>query len=102
MTDLTIITDTSQIPAFESEAEEVALWNTHALAEHLLKPEHKEADFLPPPRPRKSTPTSIRLGTDLEQRLRVLAERKNTTYQTLLKEFVLERVYEEEKRLKII
>ncbi|WP_278914165.1 CopG family antitoxin [Deinococcus wulumuqiensis] len=102
MTDLTIITDMSQIPAFESEAEEVAFWNTHALAEHLLKPEHKEADFLPPPRPRKSTPTSIRLGTDLEQRLRVLAERKNTTYQTLLKEFVLERVYEEEKRLKII
>lgn len=101
MTDLTIITDMSQIPAFESEAEEVAFWNTHALAEHLLKPENEEAELLPP-RPRKSTPTSIRLGTDLEQRLRVLAERKNTTYQTLLKEFVLERVYEEEKRLKII
>jgi hypothetical protein len=28
-----------------------------------------------------------------------LAEAKKTSYQTLLKEFVLERVYEEEKRL---
>jgi hypothetical protein len=44
----------------------------------------------------------MNLSANLEQRLRVLAERKYTPYQTLLKEFVLERVYEEEKRLGIL
>lgn len=43
----------------------------------------------------KSRPTSLRLGSDLERRLRTLAELKGTSYQTLLKEFVLERIYEE-------
>ncbi|MEF2279332.1 hypothetical protein V3W47_13590 [Deinococcus sp. YIM 134068] len=52
--------------------------------------------------PRKSNPTSIRLSTDLERRLRHLAELKGTSYQTLLKEFGLERVYEEEKRLGVV
>jgi hypothetical protein len=32
------------------------------------------------------------------RRLRRLAEKKGTTYQTLLKTFVQERLYEEEKR----
>ncbi|GAA5513651.1 hypothetical protein Dcar01_02395 [Deinococcus carri] len=102
MPELTIITDMSQVPAFATEAEEADFWATHALAEHLLSAGNADSDLLPPTRPRKSNPTSLRLGTDLEQRLRHLAELKGTSYQTLLKEFVLERVYEEEKRLKII
>lgn len=102
MSELTIITDMSQIPAFATEAEEAEFWATHALAEHLLSAEHADSDLLPPKRPRKSNPTSIRLGADLERRLRHLAELKGTSYQTLLKEFVLERVYEEEKRLGVV
>lgn len=102
MPEFTEITDMSQIPVFASEAEEAEFWSTHSLAEHLLRRENAESDLLPPIRPRKSRPTSIRLGTDLERRLRHLAELKGTSYQTLLKEFVLERVYEEEKRLGII
>lgn len=104
--ELTVITDLSQIPDFQSEQEEAKFWDTHSLAAGLYTPESQTSAeaLLPPtrPRPAKSNPTSLRLGVDLERRLRVLAERKNTTYQTLLKEFVLERVYEEEKRLKII
>ncbi|GMA14078.1 hypothetical protein E5F05_18455 [Deinococcus metallilatus] len=102
MSEFTIITDMSQIPAFTSEAEEAEFWGTHSLAEHLLSREHTNTDLLLPTRPRKSRPTSIRLGTDLERRLCHLAELKGTSYQTLLKEFVLERVYEEEKRLGVI
>lgn len=96
------ITDMSQVPAFTSQAEEAAFWDAHALAEHLLNAENADEDLLPPTRPRKSNPTSLRLGTDLEKRLRHLAELKGTTYQTLLKEFVVERVYEEEKRLGVL
>ena len=104
--ELTVITNLSQIPDFQSEKEEAEFWATHSLAADLYTPESQTTAeaLLPPaqPRPAKSNPTSLRLGVDLERRLRILAERKNTTYQTLLKEFVLERVYEEEKRLKII
>ncbi|WP_420594414.1 hypothetical protein [Deinococcus sp.] len=50
----------------------------------------------------KSNPTSLRLSADLERRLRHLAALKGTSYQTLMKEFVLERVYEEEKRLGVV
>lgn len=102
MSELTLITDMAQVPAFSTEAEEAAFWATHAVAEHLLGAQHADTDLLPPTRPRKSHPTSLRLGTDLERRLRHLAELKDTSYQTLLKEFVLERVYEEEKRLGVI
>ncbi|MEF2279897.1 BrnT family toxin [Deinococcus sp. YIM 134068] len=102
MSELTIITDMSQIPAFQSEDEEAEFWATHGLAEHLLDAGNADPDLLPPPRSRRSTPMSLRLGVDLERRLRQLAEVKGTPYQTLLKEFVLERVYEEEKRHQLL
>jgi hypothetical protein len=41
----------------------------------------------------------MNLSANLEQRLRVLAERKHKPYQTLLKEFVLERVLRGRKTL---
>ncbi|MFC4454384.1 hypothetical protein [Deinococcus sonorensis] len=55
------------------------------------------------PRPAgASKSTSIRLDADVETRLRQVAQRKQVPYQTLLKQFVAERLYEEEKRLGII
>jgi len=49
--------------------------------------------LLPPARPR-ARPISIRLDEDLLRRLKALARRKGKGYQILLKEFVLERLYE--------
>ena len=93
----------SQIPAFETEDQEADFWATHELAPGLMSRENATAnDMLPPVRARKSTPTSIRLDTELERRIRVLAKLMETPYQTLLKQFVLERVYEEEKRRHIL
>ncbi|MDL2342659.1 CopG family antitoxin [Deinococcus sp. MIMF12] len=96
-----------EIPDFASEAEEAAFWDTHELGDAMFEtaqqsPETQALLAALPTRPRKSRPTSLRLGTDLERRLRHLAELKGVPYQTLLKEFVLERVYEEEKRMKVI
>lgn len=108
MSEMTVIHDLNDIPTFETEAEEAEFWDTHELATGMMTREKaaaaEAAGLLPPtrPRPAKSNPTSLRLSADLEGRLRRLAELKGTTYQTLMKEFVLERVYEEEKRLKII
>lgn len=53
-------------------------------------------------RPSRTTPIAIRFDQFTLERLRALAAARNTGYQTLLKEFVIERLYEEEKREGII
>ena len=50
----------------------------------------------------RTTPIAVRFDEFTLKRLRVLAARRNTGYQTLLKEFVVERLYEEEKREGIV
>ena len=94
----TEINDWSEVPAFATEHEEAGFWSTHSLGERLLAqmapvPEGK----LPPARPR-TQPIAIRFDADVIRRLKALAARKHKGYQTLLKEFVTERLYEEEKR----
>jgi len=53
-------------------------------------------------RPGRTTPIAIRFDQFTLKRLRAMAAARNTGYQTLLKEFVIERLYEEEKREGII
>ena len=50
----------------------------------------------------RTTPIAVRFDQFTLERLRTLAARRNTGYQTLLKQFVVERLYEEEKRGGII
>jgi predicted DNA binding CopG/RHH family protein len=53
-------------------------------------------------RPGRTKPVAIRFDEFTLRRLKALAALHNTGYQTLLKEFVVERLYEEEKRAGII
>jgi hypothetical protein len=53
-------------------------------------------------RPQRTTPVAIRFDPFTLKRLKALAALRNTGYQTLLKEFVVERLYEEERRAGII
>jgi hypothetical protein len=53
-------------------------------------------------RPGRTAPISLRLDRFTIQRLTALATLRGTGYQTLLKQFVVERLYEEEKRAGII
>ncbi len=56
-----------------------------------------------PPRARgRTTPVAVRFDEFTIKRLKDLAALRNTGYQTLLKEFVVERLYEEEKRERIL
>ena len=92
------INDPKDIPTFASEEEEADFWATHSLGPVIL--EHMQPippGALPAPRPR-TKPVAIRFDPDVLRRLKVLARKKGKGYQTLLKEFVLERLYEEEKR----
>lgn len=90
-----------EIPSFENEAEEAEFWAAHSLNDELLSrmgPVPK--DILPIQR--RTKPVAIRFDQDTIHRLKVLAEKKHKDYQTLLKEFVTERLYEEEKREGIV
>ena len=53
-------------------------------------------------RPGRTSPIAVRFDQFTLKRLKALAALRNTGYQTLLKEFVVERLYEEEKRAGII
>ncbi len=95
---LTIIHDVGTIPAFADEDEEHAFWATHELAPELWEgAEPPEADELPPSRS-VTRPVAIRFDEHTLARIKTLARRRHKGYQTLLKEFVTERLYEEEKR----
>lgn len=96
--DLAVVSRLQDIPDFGSEAEEHAFWATHELADDLWdQAEPLERDELPPPRSSTKS-VAIRFDEHTLERLRALASRRNIGYQTLLKEFVIERLYEEEKR----
>jgi hypothetical protein len=86
------------IPEFATEAEEAHFWSTHSFGEQMLeRMQPLGNDVLPTPRNR-TRPRAVRFDEDVLNRLRALAIKKNTGYQTLLKTFVAERLYEEEQR----
>jgi hypothetical protein len=95
-----------EVPEFASEAEEHIFWSTHELGPALLdQMGPPEPGSVPPPRLRadhldqpRTRPVAIHLDGDVLRRLRNVAAKKGKSYQTLLQEFVLERLYEEEKR----
>jgi len=90
------------VPSFVSEEEESAFWSAHQLSESLLAAMKPAADKnLPAARPR-TRPIAVRFDETTLRRVKALAARRGTGYQTLLKEFVSERLYEEEKREGIV
>lgn len=92
----------ADVPDFRSEEEEAAFWSTHQLGDRLLGELEPDADKnLPAPRPR-TRPIAVRFDEATLRRVKALAARRGTGYQTLLKEFVAERLYEEEKREGIV
>jgi hypothetical protein len=95
---LTVIHHLEEIPPFATEDEEHAFWATHELAPALWEGAGPlEPDELPPPRS-VTRPVAIRFDEHTLARIKTLARRRHKGYQTLLKEFVTERLYEEEKR----
>ena len=94
----TIITDPNSIPVFASEAEEQAWWDEHELDASLYSRDKERPSYFPKPRTEKPKGISLRVEDDVVARLKSLAKKKGMGYQTLLKAFVLERLYEEEKR----
>jgi predicted DNA binding CopG/RHH family protein len=82
-----------KIPGFKSEAEEVEFWATHDSTEYVDYSKAKRIIF---PNLKPSTRTiSIRLPESLIEHLKVLANKRDVPYQSLLKMFLSEKVAEE-------
>jgi len=93
---MTTIQRLDDVPTFTSEAEEAAFWAMHEFSDELLAQMGDIPEAVLPRPQTKSIP--VRFDEDTVQRLKVLATKRHKGYQTLLKEFVVERLYEEEKR----
>ena len=82
-----------KIPKFKSEAEEAEFWATHDSSEYV---DYSKAKHIVFPNLKLSTKTiSIRLPESLIEHLKVLANKRDVPYQSLLKMFLSEKVAEE-------
>jgi predicted DNA binding CopG/RHH family protein len=81
------------IPKFKSEDEEREFWATHDSTEYFDESKMFKAHF---PNLKPSTKTiSIRLPEYLIEELKILANKKDVPYQSLLKVLLAEKVEEE-------
>lgn len=87
------INSRDEIPNFENEAEEHEFWATHSFGERLLE------EF--GPRPRMDRP-SLDVEEGLAKRLIALADAKGVGYRASPRQFLAERIREEEKREGIV
>ena len=95
---MTAVRSWAEVPTFKSEKAESAFWRTHTPGENLLDEMRKLPDnILPAARPR-TRPVAVRFDEYTLRRIKALAAKRRKGYQTLLKEFVSERLYEEERR----
>jgi len=82
-----------KLPRFKSEKRELEFWATHDSTEYIDYSKAKRAVF---PNLKPSTRTiSIRLPESLIEHLKVLANKRDIPYQSLLKIFLMEKVKEE-------
>ena len=78
------------VPAFASEAEERAFWETHDSAEYMdwSKAERTRLPNLKP----SSTSISLRLPNMLLERIKVAANKRDVPYQSLIKTWLSEKI----------
>jgi uncharacterized protein (DUF4415 family) len=99
---LTVVEHVEDIPRFASEDDEARYWSEHELGDEMLDAMTPLGEEVLPPARARTRPVSVRIDEDVLQRLRVVAAHRGKRYQTLLKQFVLERLYEEERREGIV
>lgn len=85
-----------KLPKFKDEKEEVEFWATHDSTEYINYSKAKKAIF-PNMKPTIRT-ISIRLPESMIEHLKVLANKRDIPYQSLMKMFLIERIEKEFKR----
>lgn len=84
-----------KIPEFKNEEEEREFWSTHDSTEYIDYSKAKK-NFFPNLKPSLKT-ISIRLPETLLAHLKMLANKRDVPYQTLLKIYLAEKIKEELK-----
>ena len=85
-----------KLPKFKDEKEEVEFWATHDSTEYINYSKAKKTIF-PNLKPTIRT-ISIRLPESMIEHLKVLANKRDIPYQSLMKMFLIERIEKEFKR----
>ncbi len=80
-----------KIPKFTSEAQERLFWQTHDSSEYI---DWSDAEEVTLPKLKPSTKTiSLRLPETMIDELKILANKRDVPYQSLLKIFLSERIH---------
>jgi len=79
-----------EIPVFQNEDEERAFWATHDTTEYMNW-DDAEMVILPKLKPSSKT-ISLRLPEHMLQELRLIANKRDVPYQSLIKIFLKERI----------
>ena len=82
-----------RIPTFKTEAQEREFWQRHDSTEYIDWSKAKNAYF-PALKPSVKT-ISLRMPEDLLNNIKILANKKDVPYQSLIKVFLFEKVSQE-------
>jgi len=88
---LAVVTDWETVPRFNSASEETQFWETHQIGLRLMQSSLVGTDT------NESTTITIRMDPRMLSRLKRLARQRYLNYQSMLKQWVAERL---EKELK--
>jgi hypothetical protein len=86
---LTVITDWEKVPVFANPAEEVSFWQVHQIDAGLMQSSMVGTDT------NESTTITIRMDPRMLSRLKRLARQRYLNYQSMLKQWVAERLEKE-------
>ena len=87
------MTELKKLPEFKTEAEEVAFWDTHSMADYFDWSQSERVVF---PNLKPSVKTiSIRLPESMIDSLKYLSNKMDVPYQTLIKNFLYQDIIKE-------
>jgi predicted DNA binding CopG/RHH family protein len=86
---LTIITDWEAVPVFASMEEEARFWEQHQIGQRLMQSSLVRTDA------NESTTITLRIDPRMLSRLKRLAAQRYLNYQSMLKQWVAERLEKE-------
>lgn len=82
----------TEIPEFDSEAEEAKFWTTHELSPGLMRASEHVPDS------RESTTITLRFDPRMLSRIKRIARSRFLNYQSMMKQWLAERLEDEIRR----
>jgi predicted DNA binding CopG/RHH family protein len=86
---LAVVTDWETVPAFANTAEEIRFWQEHQVGQRLMQSSLVGTDT------NESTTITLRIDPRMLSRLKRLARQRYLNYQSMLKQWVAERMENE-------